>query len=201
VDPQIVALRDGRTAQLRPAGPEDRDAVQQFVRGLSPLARRRRFFAPVAELSPDQLDRMTRVRNPREFVLVAEDATAPRIVALAQYAFDDEREAEFAVVVADDWQRVGLARQLLDALAARAAAFGIAVLNGIVLAENWPMLGLAAAAGFDLADDREPQFVHARKVLAPPRSGGVSGRLAGAWQDATRAFEVEHARWPDRIRP
>ena len=194
MDPRLVALRDGRTAQLRPAGPEDRDAVQQFVRGLSPLARRRRFFGPVAELSPDQLDRVTRVRDPRELVLVAEDATAPRIVALAQYALDDGREAEFAVVVADDWQRVGLARQLLDDLAARAAGFGIAALNGVVLAENWPMLGLAAAAGFDLADGREPQFVHARKVLAPPRSGGIVGRLACAWQDAARALEFAPAR-------
>ena len=194
MDPLIVALRDGRTARLRPAGPGDRDAVQRFVRGLSPLARRRRFFGPVAELAPDQLDRLTGVRDPRELVLVAEDASASRIVALAQYALDDEREAEFAVVVADDWQRVGLARQLLDALAACAAGCGIAALSGIVLAENWPMLGLAAAAGFDLADGSEPQFVHVRKVLAPRRSGGVVGRLTGAWQDATRAFEVAPAR-------
>lgn len=198
MDHRIVMLRDGRAARLRPAGPGDRDAVQQFVHGLSPLARRRRFFGPVAELSPDQLARLTRGRDPRELALVATEALAdaPRVVGLAQYALDGEQEAEFAVVVADGWQGIGLGRQLVETLAARAAAEGLATLSGIVLAENWPMLMFAVATGFDLAEDRDPQFVRARKVLAPPRSSGLLGRLAGALEDATRPYEVAPARQP-----
>ena len=191
MEPRIVALRDGRIAQLRSARPDDRDAVQRFVRGLSAESRRRRFFGPVAELSSDHLDGLTRARDPRELALVAEDPDATRIVGLAQYVLGDEGEAEFAVVVADDWQRLGLGRCLLDGLAARAATRGIGTLSGIVLAENWPMLAFAAAAGFDLAEDRDPQFVQVSRRLAPP---GCIGRLVCAWHAATRPFEVASAR-------
>lgn len=196
MDTQTVVLRDGRPVQLRAARRADRDAVQQFVRGLSPDARRRRFFGPVAELSPDQLDRVTRVRLPHELALVAVDGAAgwPRIVAMAQYALDDAREAEFAVVVADDLQRFGLGRRLLQSLVARAVACGVHALNGLVLAENWPMLGLAAAGGFDLVEDGDPHFVRARKVLTPARTVGLVGRLADAIHGAMRGIGVAPAR-------
>jgi acetyltransferase len=195
MDAQTVVLRDGRTAVLRPARPADRDAVQQFVRGLSPSARRRRFFGPVAELAPDQLDRVTRVCLPEAFALVAVDATAavPRIVALAQYALEDGREAEFAVVVADDWQRLGLGKLLLEALLSVAAAAGVHAMNGLVMAENWPMLGLAAAAGFDLEDGGDPHTVSTRKRLSPAQAGGIVGWLANFVQRATRGLEVAPA--------
>jgi len=167
----ILRLRDGRAAAVRPALPADGAAVQRFVRELSPLARRRRFLGAVAELAPGQLDRLTRVRDPRDLALVALSANAgmPRIVAMAQYATEDPGAAEFAVVVADAWQRQGLGARLLELLLERAILAGLRVMNGFVLAENGPMLALATKLGFVSAEDRDPDLLRLEKLLPRPR--------------------------------
>ena len=81
---RIVRLRGGRPVALRVARSDDVSAVQQFVRGLSDRSRRNRFFAPVRELSPDQLERVMRSRPPGELSLVGEktEGAGSRIVAI-----------------------------------------------------------------------------------------------------------------------
>src|SRR4249920_1352323 len=97
---QIVKLRDGRSVALRMAHSQDIPAVQEFVCGLSNTSRRNRFFAPIRELSPDQLERVTRSRPPAEVALVCETVggVRRRIVAMAQYATSETLDAEFAIV-------------------------------------------------------------------------------------------------------
>jgi acetyltransferase len=167
----ILRLRDGRAAAVRPALPADAAAVQRFVGHLSPLARRRRFLGAVAELSPAQLDRLTGVQNPQDLSLVALSANAgtPRIVAMAQYAPGEPPAAEFAVVVADAWQRQGLGERLLGMLLARAPEVGLRALSGFVLADNWPMLALAAKLGFAAVESDDPHLVRVDRPLPQPR--------------------------------
>jgi acetyltransferase len=174
----IVRLRDGRAVALRSARPADAEAVQQFVRMLSPATRRRRFLGAVNELSPDQLDRLTRAQGPQDtsLVAVAADAGGPCIVAMAQYAVCAAPEAEFAVVVTDRWQRLGLGVRLVETLLARAAGAGVRAMNGFVLAENTPMLALLTKLGFSVSRDRDPDLV---RVDRPLRPQGWMARLAG----------------------
>jgi acetyltransferase len=188
---RLVRLRDGRAVVVRSARPADAEAVQQFVRELSPLARRRRFFGALSELSPAQLDRLTGAQNPRDLSLVALSAHAgePRVVAMAQYATDDPGAAEFAVVVADAWQRQALGARLLELLLGRAAEAGVQVMNGYALAENGPMLALAARLGFALTDDRDPDLVRLERPLPPSRR---TGWFAGQY----RRLVTSHASSP-----
>ena len=81
---RIVRLRDGRRVMLRVARSADVSAVQRFVRGLSDRSRRSCFIAPVRELSPDQLEHVTRSRPPGELALVGEttEGAGSRIVAV-----------------------------------------------------------------------------------------------------------------------
>ncbi len=164
---RIVRLRDGRRVMLRVARSGDVSAVQRFVRGLSDRSRRNRFFAPVRELSPDQLERVMRSRPPGELALVGEttEDTGSRIVALAQYAVCEPLDAEFAVVVDDAWQRQGLGIQMLGMLAEYAAGAGLAGFSGFVLADNWPMLALLARLDCELVGDRDPHLIRAVKRL------------------------------------
>jgi len=164
---QIVRLRDGRSVALRAARSQDIPAVQEFVRGLSSASRRNRFFAPIRELSPDQLDRVTRSRPPDELALVCEtvQGSGRRIVAMAQYAMCEALDAEFAVVVDDAWQRQGLGTQLLNVLAGHAARAGLAEFAGLVLADNWPMLTLLTRLDCELITDCDPYVVRAIKHL------------------------------------
>jgi acetyltransferase len=158
---RIVRLRDGRRVTLRAAGSQDASGVQQFVRGLSARSRRNRFFSPVRELSPAQLDCMTRSRPPDEISLVCDitEGEESRIVAMAQYALCEPLDAEFAIVVDDAWQRQGLGTQLFGVLAQQATRAGLAVLSGFVLPDNWPMLALLARLDCELLTDSDPHLI------------------------------------------
>src|SRR5215470_9205606 len=46
-----VVLRDGSTVRVRAARPDDRDALERFLSGLSEESRIFRFFTPVSDLS------------------------------------------------------------------------------------------------------------------------------------------------------
>jgi acetyltransferase len=144
---------------------EDAPLVQAFVRRLSAESRRRRFFAPINELAPGQLERVTSGAGPNDLNLGAFDA-AGRIVGLAQYAAEDGESAEFGVVVDDALQRSGLGTRLMRRLLETARKRGLAALNGFVLYDNRPMLGLAAKLGFDFAADRDPALTRVELPLA-----------------------------------
>ena len=162
-----VRLRDGRAVALRAARSADAFAVQQFVRGLSDRSRHNRFFAPLRELSPDQLERVIRTRPPCELAIVGEtpEGAGSRIVAMAQYAGCEGLETEFAIVVDDAWQRQGLGTQLLGVLAEHAKGAGLAVFAGLVLHDNWAMLSLLARLGFEFITDGDPHAIRVVKHL------------------------------------
>jgi acetyltransferase len=171
--PATITARDGRRAFVRLVRAADAPLVQRLVRELSPQSRRNRFFGPVAELSPAQLERMTRFDGATGLGLVAvaiagEDST--RIVGIAQHAVCDPPFAELALVVADGWQRQGLGERLITLLLAHAARTGIAAVHGFVMAANRPMLALASKLGFAFEDDADPGLVRIEKPL---------GRMSG----------------------
>jgi len=155
---------DGRIA-IRELRRADGDAVQAFVRRLSPQSPRRRFLAPVSELVPGPLQRVTAGRGSQDYNLGAFDAEG-RIVGLAQYALEQDGGAEFGVVVADALQRCGLGTRLIGLLIERARGRGVAALRGEVLNDNWPMLGLAAKLGFELLGDADPRLLRVQRSLA-----------------------------------
>jgi acetyltransferase len=144
-------LSGGRRVTVRPVLPQDAELEQSLVRGLSPEARYNRFFNPIRELSPGQLEQMTQIDYRRHVALLAEsfDGGAARAVGEARYVVDEGgRSAEFAVVVADDWRRLGLATRLLRSLREHACEARLESLYGDVLASNEPMLAMLRRLGF-----------------------------------------------------
>jgi RimJ/RimL family protein N-acetyltransferase len=160
--PIEVQLRDGRRVRLREISPEDREEVRQAFDQLSSESRYTRFMSSVRELSPQMLDRAVRRQTERELALVAE-TDAPDgidIVAGARYYVDSDGEScEFAVTVADDWQRVGLASRLMRELIQGARERGLQRMEGFVLAENRAMLDLARRLGFTVSADPDDPMV------------------------------------------
>ena len=155
-----------RRPAIRELRREDAPQVQAFVRRLSAESRLRRFFAPINELTERQLERVTTGNGPDDLSLAAFDG-AGRIVGMAQYALEDGASAEFGVVVEDRLQRSGLGARLVGELLERARERGLAALNGLVLYDNWPMLGLAAKLGFRLWEDPDPALMRVEKALQP----------------------------------
>ena len=62
-------------------------------------------------------------------------------------------DAEFAIVLSDDWQGRGLGIKLLGSLLAAAKNDGVRRLVGSTMSENGGMLALGRKLGFKLAKD------------------------------------------------
>jgi acetyltransferase len=139
---------------IRRLQPHDGPLLREFVRNLSAASRQARFHAVLQDLSPSLLERLVR-RDPREYALIATHCVEGREVAIAEarYAFDDDEAPdarEFAVTVADDRRRRGVASALLAALAVHAARAGVRLLYGDLMRDNLPMLRLARKLGFSV---------------------------------------------------
>ena len=170
--PIEMTLRNGRRVRLREIRSDDRDEVRQAFARLSSESRYMRFMSFLKEVPPPMLDRAVNPQREHGFAVVAE-IDAPDgidIVGGARYIPEEGKTCEFAITVADDWQRVGLASRLLRELIAAARARGLERLEGFVLAGNSPMLGLARRLGFTLGTDpRDPTVVVVALDLAASR--------------------------------
>lgn len=146
-------LSDGTEVTLRPIRPEDAQIEQTFVRDLSDESRYSRFLNMQQELSPLMLARFTQIDYDREMALVAtvDEHGVEVQIGVARYVINpDGRTCEFAVVVADAWQKRGIGHKLLILLIDVARNKGLASMDGEVLANNTDMLQLVAAQGFEI---------------------------------------------------
>jgi GNAT superfamily N-acetyltransferase len=168
---------------LRPVGPTDAGMAQAFVTSLSGTSRYFRFFQVLKCLSPAMLDRFTRVDHVTEVALaaVADPDGRPSMVAEARYAVAaDGRSAEFALAVADEWQRRGLATQLMATLERIAAAAGIKRLTGECLAINEGFVSFARSLGYCVhADGGDRSLLRIEKDIAADRQRRGAKSLHG----------------------
>jgi acetyltransferase len=161
-------VQTDRELLIRPARAADAPAIQAFVRRLSPETRRKRFFGPIVELSPQQLERLTSRATADDLNLLGLDRCR-EIIGMAQCAATGQAEAEFALVVADSWQRRGIGTALCGELLAHARERRFASLAGFILSENRAMLDFAAKLGFSLLRDTDATLTRAIMALADPR--------------------------------
>jgi len=169
-EPQLIhglRLPGGERVTVRPVCPQDAGVLQTYVRALSPDARYKRFFGPLRELPPAELDRVIHLDPPNQLGLIAQ-TRADGVIGEARYALSADRlDCEFALSVADGWHRKGVGRLLLADLESRARSLGARRLVGDVLRTNEPMQALARKAGFGLADvPRDARLVRIVKDLA-----------------------------------
>ena len=164
-----VQLRDGRSVTIRPVLPQDASLQRAFVAALSPATRYRRFHGPVNELPEATLSYMTEVDYASHMALLATTIdSGGREIQVAEARWvrheppDSTDVAEFALAVADDWQRAGLGALLLGKLADSAAARGIRRLSGDVLADNDGMCRLLKRNGWH----QTPDHFDARLIVA-----------------------------------
>jgi acetyltransferase len=155
-------LSDGTDVTLRPIRPEDAELEQAFVRGLSEQTKYFRFMDALQELTPTMLVRFTQIDYDREMALMAVAVLdgKEQELAIARYATNpDGVSCEFALVVADQWQRRGIGFKLLSTLMDAARAKGLVRMEGEVLGTNQAMLGLVTSLGFAVSVSDEDRAV------------------------------------------
>ena len=150
VDAPRLILRDGSVADVKAAGPADRDAVRRFFHDLSPESRRRRFLS-WGPPSDTILDHFSEAADPaRALTLLAwrQIGADRHIIAVASYAASAERGAEVSFAVDDQFHGRGLATSMLERLAAHASAAGFTRFEATTLADNAAMLDVFRDSGF-----------------------------------------------------
>jgi RimJ/RimL family protein N-acetyltransferase len=133
-------LNDGRKVAIRPIGPDDHERLRASHARLSPESRYRRFLGTKPELTSADARYLVEIDGSDHLALVATlpDEPGEPIVAVARYIRlpHDPAAAEFAIVVGDDYQRQGLAGELMTRLADAAVARGIKRFRATMLADN-----------------------------------------------------------------
>ena len=153
---------------LRPARLSDGDALQTYVRGLSPESRYNRFLGAVNELPASELARALAAngRDTLTLLLISTAEDRETVVGEARLALScAERAGEFSMSIADDWQHLGVGSAFLEEIERKAAADGIELLFGDTLWTNEGMIGLAHRRGFRLGPGFEPRLVRIEKRL------------------------------------
>jgi len=144
---------------IRTISPHDFELERQFIESLSPTTGYRRLFSP-RKPSDDEIRRFTNVEPSREFALIAitGDGDHQRMVGVVRWIKPnaEANAAEFALVIADDWQGKGLGTRMLNNLLAEAKRRGLEEIRGETLSENEPMLALCRRFGFSFA--KQPGF-------------------------------------------
>jgi RimJ/RimL family protein N-acetyltransferase len=132
-------LKDGSTVVLRPIQPDDKHGLDLALRRLSPASVYARFLGPKPRFTSSELRYLTEVDGHDHVALVVEPVGEPgTVVAVGRWVRlpDEPQTAEFAIVVGDHLQGLGLGSILADELALRAKAEGVTRFTASVLSEN-----------------------------------------------------------------
>jgi GNAT superfamily N-acetyltransferase len=185
-------LSDGKEVLIRQIRPEDKAGLRQGFERLSPESRYRRFFSLSPTLTDGQLRYLTELDHHTHEALLAIDPDSRYGLGVARFvrATENPATAEVAVAVADDWQGRGLGTALLQELAVRARAEGIARFSASVLAENDAALQFMLKLGQPRVTGRNQGIV---ELLMELPDEGLPETLQQAVRAAARN-EIELAR-------
>ena len=161
-------LPDGTEVLLRPIRPEDEPMEAQLFDYLSKETIYFRFFGYVPDVNHEFLSRFTHIDYDREMAIVAEITVKGerRLIGVVRYVGDNwNHDAEFAIVVADAWQRQGLGAVMTEFIIQIARDRGFAKLYASFLKANAGMEKLFRRHGFIITSD-DAQTKHAELALS-----------------------------------
>jgi len=160
---------DGRIVTIRAIRPEDSEMEQDFVKSLSDESKYYRFMDTLRELTQPMLVRFTQIDYDREMALIATvpgDNGKTKQIGVARYVTNPDGETvEFALAVADDWQKHGVGRKLMTSLIEVARQKGYRAVVGDVLSMNTKMFRLMSSIGFTIHPHPEDPAV--KRVICP----------------------------------
>ena len=145
-------LSDATPIIIRPIRPEDEPQMVRFHQILSEQSVHLRYFGSLKLESRTAHERLVRTcfnDYDREIALVAE--RDKEIIGVARLIKGHgANEAEFAILIADAWQGMGIGTELLKLLVKIGRAEKLQRITGRILAANTAMLEVSRNIGFEL---------------------------------------------------
>jgi acetyltransferase len=144
-------LPNGTEITIRPIRPEDADMEKDFVHNLSERSKYFRFMQALQELTPEMLVRFTQIDYDREMAFIAVNKDDDKELGVGRYMMNpDGNSTDFALVVSDQYQGMGIGFRIMRALMQSAKHKGITKFEGEILTVNEPMLSLVKKLGFSI---------------------------------------------------
>jgi acetyltransferase len=162
-------LKNGATVRIRPIRPEDEPAMVQFHKKLSDSTVYMRYLGFLKleqRIAHERLTRICFIDYDREMVLVAElpsaSSSSSEIIGVGRLSKSHGRnEAEFAVLIRDDFQALGLGSELLLRLMEVGKDEKLDRVFAVMAVENNAMRKIAARAGFRIEGPGEDRLITA----------------------------------------
>ncbi|MGE5138282.1 MAG: bifunctional acetate--CoA ligase family protein/GNAT family N-acetyltransferase [Rudaea sp.] len=162
-------LRDGTSVTIRPIRPEDEPAMVKYHEKLSAHSVYLRYFQTLElsrRIEHERLTRICFIDYDREMALVAErpneETGEPEIIGVGRLSkVHGENEAEYAILVSDEYQGSGLGTELLRRLLDWARDEKIGKVVAFMLTENVAMRRVSEKLGFRMRYDEKEQLVRA----------------------------------------
>jgi len=162
-------MKNGQRVTIRPIRPEDEPLMVQFHKTLSERSVYLRYFNALKlsqRIAHDRLMRICFIDYDREMALVAvrTDPTsgAQEFLGVGRLSrLHGVNEAEYAVLVGDQWQRQGLGTELLRRMLEIARQEKIARVVGSFLEENYEMQSVSKKLGMKLVRAMDEALVRA----------------------------------------
>ena len=157
-----IKLKDGTSALLRPIKPEDENMWQEMFDTFSDDAVRFRFFRMIKNTPHEMRTRYCNIDYDREIAIVAEinEKLKRRILGVSRMIITpgQNEEAEYALIVSDEWQRKGLGSEFIDYTIEIARDKGLKKLTGVVLKDNIPMINLCKEKKFKIESGEPGEY-------------------------------------------
>jgi len=172
--PAPVILRDGTTAWVRPARPDDIERLNSLFSRASRESLWLRFFTSAKHIERRDLERMVDIDGVGRmtYLITRGEGAEEQALAVGGYVRLPRWDtAEVAFFVDDTFQGKGLGTLLLERLAAHARQQGILTLVADVLPENHRMLQVFRKSGFEPHAEWDHGVV---RVELPATSGEVA---------------------------
>jgi len=168
-------MKDGTEANVRPIRPEDEPMVVHFHETLSERSVYFRYFHMInleRRIAHERLTRICFIDYDREMALVIErkEPTSGGREILGIGRLTGLREAsgpEFAVVVSDQVQRLGLGTELLRRLVEVARGEGATRVTGYIVPENVAMQSVSKKLGFEISYSQQEEVMVAELTIKP----------------------------------
>ena len=156
-----VKLKNGKKVTLRPIKPEDEPLEEEMFKHFSKETQRFRFFTLIKDISHKMLIRYTQNDYDREIAIIAEltEQRKKKMAGVVRLIADAYNEtAEFAIVMADPWQHLGLGNLLTDYILEIAKERKIKKIFGNVLPDNHAMLHIFKKRGFSISRQEDVYY-------------------------------------------
>jgi acetyltransferase len=150
--------KTGKPIYIRPLAPADAPLIEDLFKSLSPRSIFFRFLRYWKSVPPEVIAYFTNIDCELNVAMVAlEKRTSDeRILGLCGILRKPGSErGEFAVVVRDEWQGIGVGMKLVEASLPAAKALGMKKLWGIISPDNTTMIAMASKLGFTVRKDHE----------------------------------------------